>query len=216
MRNDCARTAYGPRNLARVTALNAERETVLLDRDDVDRTLSRIAHEIIEGNPDLETVALVGIHTRGVPLAQRLRRRIADFTGREVALGQLDITFYRDDVHVRGREAPQHAQPLVRDSKLDFPLDGMTCILVDDVLYTGRTIRAAVEALFDYGRPARVQLAVLADRGHRELPIRPDYVGKNFPTHRDERIQVQLVEVDEVDQVVLRSEREDPRGTQGP
>ena len=199
-----------------MSAVNTERETVLLDRDDVERTLSRIAHEIIEGNPDLDTVALVGIHTRGVPLAQRLRRRIAEFTGREVALGQLDITFYRDDVHVRGREAPQHAQPLVRDSKLDFGLDGMTCVLVDDVLYTGRTIRAAVEALFDYGRPARVQLAVLADRGHRELPIRPDYVGKNFPTHRDERIQVQLVEVDEVDQVLLipaaEEEEETPNG----
>jgi pyrimidine operon attenuation protein/uracil phosphoribosyltransferase len=197
-----------------VSAVNTERDTVLLDRDDVERTLSRIAHEIIEGNPDLDRVALVGIHTRGVPLAQRLRRRIAEFTGREVALGQLDITFYRDDVHVRGREAPQHAQPLVRDSKLDFGLDGMTCVLVDDVLYTGRTIRAAVEALFDYGRPARVQLAVLADRGHRELPIRPDYVGKNFPTHRDERIQVQLVEVDEVDQVLLipAAEEEDPNG----
>ena len=186
-----------------MSVTNAEREKILLGREDVERTLSRIAHEIIEGNPELDRLALVGIHTRGVPLAQRLRRRIADFTGREVALGQLDITFYRDDVHVRGGEAPQHAQPLVRDSKLDFPLDGMTCVLVDDVLYTGRTIRAAVEALFDYGRPARVQLAVLADRGHRELPIRPDYVGKNFPTHRDERIQVQLVEVDEVDQVLL-------------
>ena len=187
----------------------------LLDADGLGRTLSRIAHEIIEGNPELDEVALVGIHTRGVPLAQRLRRRIAEFTGREVALGQLDITFYRDDVHVRGREAPQHAQPLVRDSKLDFGLDGMTCVLVDDVLYTGRTIRAAVEALFDYGRPARVQLAVLADRGHRELPIRPDYVGKNFPTHRDERIQVQLVEVDEVDQVLLipaAEEEETPNG----
>jgi pyrimidine operon attenuation protein/uracil phosphoribosyltransferase len=186
-----------------VSVAHTEREKVLLDRDDVERTLSRIAHEIIEGNPELDRVALVGIHTRGVPLATRLRRRIADFTGREVALGQLDITFYRDDVHVRGGEAPQHAQPLVRDSKLDFPLDGMTCVLVDDVLYTGRTIRAAIEALFAYGRPARVQLAVLADRGHRELPIRPDYVGKNFPTHRDERIQVQLVEVDELDQVLL-------------
>jgi pyrimidine operon attenuation protein/uracil phosphoribosyltransferase len=186
-----------------MTVMPSEREKVLLDAEDVERTLSRIAHEIIEGNPELEKVALVGIHTRGVPLAQRLRRRIADFTGREVALGQLDITFYRDDVHVRGGEAPQHPQPLVRDSKLDFPLDGMTCVLVDDVLYTGRTIRAAVEALFAYGRPARVQLAVLADRGHRELPIRPDYVGKNFPTHRDERIQVQLLEVDEVDQVLL-------------
>jgi pyrimidine operon attenuation protein/uracil phosphoribosyltransferase len=199
-----------------VSVAHTEREKILLGREDVERTLSRIAHEIIEGNPELDRVALVGIHTRGVPLAQRLRRRIADFTGREVALGQLDITFYRDDVHVRGGEAPQHAQPLVRATKLDFALDGMTCVLVDDVLYTGRTIRAAVEALFDYGRPARVQLAVLADRGHRELPIRPDYVGKNFPTHRDERIQVQLVEVDEVDQVVLRNEREDPRGNQGP
>jgi pyrimidine operon attenuation protein/uracil phosphoribosyltransferase len=179
------------------------RERVLLDGDGLERTLHRIAHEIIEGNPELDRVALIGIHTRGVPLAQRLRRRIADFTGREVALGQLDITFYRDDVHVRGREAPQHAQPLVRDSKLDFGLDGMTCVLVDDVLYTGRTIRAAVEALFDYGRPARVQLAVLADRGHRELPIRPDYVGKNLPTAREERIQVQLVEIDEVDRVLL-------------
>src|SRR3954467_11886370 len=138
------------------------REKVLLDAEDVERTLSRIAHEIIEGNPELDRVALVGIHTRGVPLAQRLRRRIADFTGREVELGQLDITFYRDDVHVRGGEAPQHPQPPRRDSKLDVALDGMTCVLVDDVLYTGRTIRAAVEALFDYGRPARVQLAVLA------------------------------------------------------
>jgi pyrimidine operon attenuation protein / uracil phosphoribosyltransferase len=192
-----------------VSVAQSEREKVLLDHEDVERTLSRIAHEIIEGNPDLGRLALVGIHTRGVPLAQRLRRRIADFTGHEIALGQLDITFYRDDVHVRGGEAPQHAQPLVRDSKLDFPLDGMTCVLVDDVLYTGRTIRAAVEALFDFGRPARVQLAVLADRGHRELPIRPDYVGKNFPTHRDERIQVQLVEVDEVDRVLLIPAREE-------
>src|SRR5437764_14859514 len=151
--------------------MNTERETVLLDRDDVDRTLSRIAHEIIEGNPDLDTVALVGIHTRGVPLAQRLRRRIADFTGHEVALGQVDITFYRDDVHVRGREAPQHAQPLVRDSKLDFALDEMTYALVDDVLYNGRTIRAAVEALFDYGRTAPLQPPVPADGDHRELPF---------------------------------------------
>src|SRR6059036_1428191 len=193
---------------------DTERETVLLDHEAVERTLSRLAQEIIEGNPEPHKVALVGIHPRGVPLAQRLRRRIADFTGREVVLGQLDITFYRDDVHVRGGEAPQHPQPLVRDSKLDFALDGMTCVLVDDVLYTGRTIRAAVEALFDYGRPARVQLAVLADRGHRELPIRPDYVGKNFPTHRDERIQVQLVELDEIDQVLLipASEEASPNG----
>src|SRR6476619_5049210 len=182
---------------------------VLLDDEAIRRTLSRIAHEIVERNPDLDTVALVGIHTRGVPIAQRLRRLIEDYCATEVAFGTVDITFYRDDVHVRGGEAPQHAQPLVRATKLDFPLEGRTCILVDDVLYTGRTIRAAVEALFDYGRPARVQLAVLVDRGHRELPIRPDYVGKNLPTARDERIQVELVEVDEVDRVVLVSTPEE-------
>ena len=176
---------------------------VVLDADGLERTLTRIAHEIIERNPDLDEVALVGIHRRGVPLAHRLRRLVAERAGIELALGQLDITFYRDDVQVRGGEAPLHAQPVVRSTALDFALEGMTCILVDDVLYTGRTIRAAIEALFDYGRPARVQLAVLADRGHRELPIRPDYVGKNLPTSRDERIQVQLVEVDEVDRVLL-------------
>jgi pyrimidine operon attenuation protein/uracil phosphoribosyltransferase len=176
---------------------------VLLDAEGIERTLSRIAHELIERSDDLEQVALVGIHTRGVPLAQRLRRLVAERTGEELPVGQLDITFYRDDVQVRGGEAPMHAQPLVRSTSLDFALEGMTVVLVDDVLYTGRTIRAAVEALFDYGRPARVQLAVLADRGHRELPIRPDYVGKNLPTSRDERIQVQLLEVDEVDRVLL-------------
>jgi pyrimidine operon attenuation protein/uracil phosphoribosyltransferase len=187
-------------------------DKVLLDAEAIQRSLARIAHEIIEGNPELENVALVGIHTRGVPLAQRLRRLIADFSGEEVRLGTVDITFYRDDVHVRGGEAPLHSQPVVRATKLDFPLEGMTCILVDDVLYTGRTIRAAVEALFDYGRPARVQLACLADRGHRELPIRPDYVGKNLPTARDERVQVQLVEVDEVDRVLLIPSEEESHG----
>src|SRR5919201_4730564 len=155
---------------------------LLLDEVALDRTLSRIAHEIIERNADLAEVALVGIHTRGVPIAQRLRRLVEERTGQELALGQLDITFYRDDVQVRGGEAPLHAQPVVRSTTLDFALEGMTVVLVDDVLYTGRTIRAAVEALFGYGRPDRVQLAVLADRGHRELPIRPDYVGKNLPT----------------------------------
>jgi pyrimidine operon attenuation protein / uracil phosphoribosyltransferase len=178
-------------------------DKVLLDAQAIGRTLSRIAHEIIEGNPELEHVALVGIHTRGVPLAQRLRRLIAERAHEDVHLGSLDITFYRDDVQVRGGEGPLHAQPLVRATTLDFPLEGMTCVLVDDVLYTGRTIRAAIEALFDYGRPARVQLACLIDRGHRELPIRPDYVGKNLPTSRGERIQVQLLEVDEVDRVLL-------------
>jgi len=176
---------------------------VLLDASALSRTLTRIAHEIIEGNPDLDELALVGIQTRGVPLAHRLARLIEERAGDAPALGAVDITFYRDDVTVRGGEAPLAAQPLVRATQLDFPLDGRTVVLVDDVLYTGRTIRAAIEALFDYGRPARVQLAVLVDRGHRELPIRPDYVGKNLPTSRTERIQVQLVEIDEVDRILL-------------
>jgi pyrimidine operon attenuation protein / uracil phosphoribosyltransferase len=182
---------------------------IVLDGEAIARTLSRIAHEIIERNEDLESVALVGIHTRGVPLAQRLRRLIADRAEVELDLGQLDITFHRDDVHVRAGQAPRRRQPVVRDTKLDFELTGRTVILVDDVLYTGRTIRAAIDALLDYGRPARVQLAVLADRGHRELPIRPDYIGKNLPTSRSERVQVQLLEIDELDCVVIEAEPEE-------
>jgi len=184
------------------------RGTLLLDAEAIERTLSRIAHEIIERNPELDRVALVGIHTRGVPLARRLRNLIAERAGGEVALGAIDITFHRDDVHVRAGEPPLHPQPLVRDTQLDFALEGMTCVLVDDVLYTGRTIRAAIDALFDYGRPDKVQLAVLADRGHRELPIRPDYVGKNLPTAHGEHIQVQLLEIDEVDRVLLLKEED--------
>ena len=179
---------------------------VLLDAEQVARTLSRIAHEIIERNDDLESVALVGIHTRGVPLAQRLRRLVEERSGVTLELGQLDITFHRDDVHVRSGSAPRRPQPLVRDTRLEFELEARTVILVDDVLYTGRTIRAAIDALIEYGRPDRVQLAVLADRGHRELPIRPDYVGKNLPTARGDRIQVELNEVDEIDRVVLVAE----------
>jgi pyrimidine operon attenuation protein/uracil phosphoribosyltransferase len=190
-----------------LVAAHAETAKVLLDAEALHRTVSRIAHEIVE-RTDLAETALVGIHTRGVPLAQRVRRLIADYSGVEIALGSVDITFHRDDVVVRGGSAPVHAQPVVRATQLDFPLEGMTCILVDDVLYTGRTVRAAIEALFDYGRPARVQLACLVDRGHRELPIRPDYVGKNLPTSSEERIQVQLVEIDEVDRVLLMSQKE--------
>ncbi len=185
------------------------RGRVVLDQEAIGRTLTRMAHEIIERNEELENVALVGIHSRGVPLAQRLRRLIAERDGVELDLGQLDITFHRDDVAVRDGRSPRRRQPLVRDTKLDFDLEGRTVILVDDVLYTGRTIRAAIDALLDYGRPARVQLAVLADRGHRELPIRPDYVGKNLPTAREQRVQVQLVEVDEIDEVLLLEEREE-------
>ncbi len=182
---------------------------LLLDGEAIDRTLSRIAHELIERNDDLEALALVGIHTRGVPLAARLRSLVAERSGVELDLGTLDITFHRDDLHVRNGGAPLHAQPVVHGTALDFPLAGKTVVLVDDVLYTGRTIRAAIDALLDYGRPARVQLAVLVDRGHRELPIRPDYVGKNLPTARAERVQVQLVEIDEEDAVLLQPAAEE-------
>jgi pyrimidine operon attenuation protein/uracil phosphoribosyltransferase len=184
----------------------------LLDADAMSRTLSRIAHELIERSENLDDVALVGIHTRGVPLAHRLRRLVSERSGVDVAVGAVDITFHRDDVSVRAGGAPLHPQPVVRGTALDFPLEGMTCVLVDDVLYTGRTIRAAIDALLEYGRPARVELAVLVDRGHRELPIRPDYVGKNLPTARSERVHVELVEVDEIDRVLLVATEEGSDG----
>ena len=171
---------------------------VVLDRDDVRRTLVRIAHEIVERNRG-EPIAIVGIHRRGAVLAARVRDLVAELLGEPVPLGDVDISFYRDDIE---RREPREA-PVVHDSHLDFDLSGRTVVLVDDVLYTGRTVRAAIDALFDYGRPARVQLAVLADRGHRELPIRPDYVGKNIPTSRREKVAVRLEEVDDVDEVVL-------------
>ncbi len=176
---------------------------VLLDAAAVGRTLSRIAHELIERNADLAAVALVGIHTRGVPIANRLRALVAERSGVLVDVGTVDITFHRDDVLVRGGGPPLHPQPVVRGTALDFPLEGKTVVLVDDVLFTGRTIRAAIDALLEYGRPARVQLAVLVDRGHRELPIRPDYVGKNIPTSLAERVRVELAETDDGDRVVL-------------
>jgi pyrimidine operon attenuation protein/uracil phosphoribosyltransferase len=185
-------------------------EKVVLDGDDMRRTLVRIAHEIVEkntagatgaGEPG-EGLAIVGIHRRGAILARRLHDLLSDLLEREVPYGDLDISFYRDDL---GRRAEA---PVVHASHLDFPVDGMTVVIVDDVLYTGRTVRAAIEALFDYGRPARVQLAVLADRGHRELPIRPDYVGKNLPTARGERVNVHVAELDGVDEVTISSLQE--------
>ena len=174
-------------------------EKVVLDEDDIRRTLVRIAHEIVEKNSG-EPVALVGIHRRGAHLANRVHQLVCDLLDEEVPLGDIDIAFYRDDLSTRA------ADPAVHASHLPFRLEDYTVVLIDDVLYTGRTARAGIEALFDYGRPARVQLAVLADRGHRELPIRPDYVGKNLPTARDERVQVELVEVDEVDRVLITKE----------
>ena len=155
---------------------------VVLDEDDIRRTLVRIAHEIVEKNPDGD-VALVGIHRRGAHLATRVHRLVSELLESELPAGEIDIAFYRDDLATR--EAPE-----VRSSHLPFRLEDHTVVLVDDVLYTGRTVRAAIDALFDYGRPARVQLAVLADRGHRELPIRPDYVGKNLPTATSETVIV--------------------------
>ena len=168
---------------------------VVLDADDIRRTLVRVAHEIVERNPQ-QPFALVGIHRRGAHLATRLHGLVCDLVERDVPLGDIDIAFYRDDLATR--EAP-----VVGSSHLPFRLEDFTVVLVDDVLYTGRTVRAAIDALFDYGRPARVQLAVLADRGHRELPIRPDYVGKNLPTSRAERVNVRVSEVDGIDEVAI-------------
>jgi pyrimidine operon attenuation protein/uracil phosphoribosyltransferase len=174
-------------------------EKVVLERDEVRRTLQRIAHEIAEKNPDPEGLAIVGIHTRGALLARRLHTLLGELTAVELPIGDVDISFYRDDV---GAKAPA-SQPVVHASHIDFDLTGRTVVLVDDVLFTGRTVRAAIEAVFDYGRPQRVQLAVLCDRGHRELPFRPDYVGKNLPTAREERVNVRLEEADGVDEVTI-------------
>jgi pyrimidine operon attenuation protein/uracil phosphoribosyltransferase len=173
-----------------------EAEKVVLDGDDMSRTLVRIAHEIVEKNPG-RRLAIVGIHRRGAVLGARLHQLVGELTDSDVPLGDLDIAFYRDDVALRA------ASPVVHASHLDFGLEDRTLVIVDDVLYTGRTVRAAIEAIFDYGRPARVQLAVLADRGHRELPIRPDYVGKNLPTAREERVNVRVQELDGVDEVTI-------------
>jgi pyrimidine operon attenuation protein / uracil phosphoribosyltransferase len=174
-------------------------ETVVLEHDDLARTLRRIAHEIAEKNPEPDSLAIVGIHTRGALLARRLHDLLVELTAAETPIGDIDISFYRDDV---GAQSPA-TQPIVHASHIDFDLTGRTVVLVDDVLFTGRTVRAAIDALFDYGRPQRVQLAVLCDRGHRELPIRPDYVGKNLPTSREQRVNVRLSELDGSDEVAI-------------
>ncbi|RYX86211.1 bifunctional pyr operon transcriptional regulator/uracil phosphoribosyltransferase PyrR [bacterium] len=167
----------------------------LLEAGDITRALKRVAHEIIERNRGLENVVLVGIRTRGVPLAQRIAEHLSDIEDVEVPVGTLDIALHRDDFHLRS-SAP-------KTSQIRFDISGKTVVLVDDVLFTGRTIRAALDALNDYGRPRAVQLAVLIDRGHRELPIRADFVGKNTPTSRDERVHVRLDESDGDDEVLL-------------
>ena len=170
---------------------------IVLDRESIRRALVRIAHEIVERNQGTNRLALVGIHTRGVDLSRRLAASIKATEGSTVLCGEIDITLYRDDV---GRS---RAWPEVRGTDIPFGVDDMRVVLVDDVFFTGRTARAALDALVDFGRPQSVQLAVLIDRGHRELPIRPDYVGKNLPTARQEHVDVHLVERDGVDEVVI-------------
>jgi pyrimidine operon attenuation protein/uracil phosphoribosyltransferase len=186
--------------------------TVVLDRDDMRRTLVRIAHEIVEKNPPPEAapagslvdqnrhLAIVGIQRRGAVLARRLHALTSELTEPPVPLGFVDISFYRDDLRLRD---PARATPVVHATQLDFPVDGRTIVIVDDVLYTGRTVRAAIDEIFDFGRPSRVQLAVLVDRGHRELPIRPDYVGKNLPTAQDQRVNVRVEEIDGYEEVTI-------------
>ena len=175
---------------------------LVMDGDRIGKTLTRIAHEIVERNRGVEELALVGIRSRGVPLARRLARSIKEISGHEVPTGALDITLYRDDLmrHAVG------AQPVVKSTDIPFSIDDRRILLVDDVLYTGRTIRAALDALIEFGRPRLIQLVVLVDRGHRELPIKADYVGKNIPTARDESVQVKLHELDGVDEVVVERE----------
>jgi pyrimidine operon attenuation protein/uracil phosphoribosyltransferase len=173
-----------------------------MDADRMERTLVRIAHEILERNRGVDELAFVGVRTRGVPIARRLARAVAGIAGDEVATGALDITLYRDDL-MRQVVGPQ---PVVRRTEIPFSIDDRKILLVDDVLYTGRTVRAALDALIDFGRPKAIQLVVLVDRGHRELPIKADYVGKNIPTSRHQTVQVRLHETDGRDEVVLEEE----------
>ena len=168
----------------------------LLGADDIRRAIARLAHEVVERNSGVESLVLVGLRTRGIPLARRLQHGIEEFEHEAIPLGELDITLYRDDVHQR---APRTLNP----TSIPVDISDKTVILVDDVLYTGRTIRAALDALIDLGRPRAIQLVCLVDRGHRELPIRPDYVGKNVPTSHHEKVAVRLEEIDGVDEVVL-------------
>ena len=169
----------------------------VMDASAIQRALSRIAHEIVERNKGVEGMALVGIRTQGVPLARRLAGRIQEIEGKAPKTGTLDINLYRDDV------ARRSGHPVLRKTEIPFDVDGEVVVLVDDVLFTGRTIRAAMDALADLGRPRQIQLAVLVDRGHRELPIRPDFVGKNVPTAHDEAVDVLLTESSEIDEVLI-------------
>jgi len=178
------------------------KSAVVMDADRIARTLIRIAHEIVERNKGVDDLALIGVRTRGVHIARRLARSLKEITGDDVPTGTLDITLYRDDL-MRHAVGPQ---PVVRRTEIPFSIDDKKILLVDDVLYTGRTTRAALDALIDFGRPKGIQLIVLVDRGHRELPIKADYVGKNLPTNPEESVQVRLQETDGNDEVVLQQE----------
>ncbi len=175
-------------------------QTVLLDQQAIRRALTRIAHEILERNKGTENLVLVGIKTRGVYLANRLSERIEQIEGEKVNKGEVDITLYRDDLSKK----TDNEEPMLRGTNIPVDITNKTVVLVDDVLYTGRTVRAAMDAVMDLGRPSQIQLAVLIDRGHRELPIRPDFVGKNVPTSREEIVSVDLNEVDEKEQVIIQ------------
>jgi pyrimidine operon attenuation protein/uracil phosphoribosyltransferase len=172
--------------------------TLVLDGPSIGRTLTRMAHEILEKNKGAEGIALIGIQTRGVILAQRLQENIKSISKHTVPMGILDINLYRDDL------TKVSEQPVIRKTEISFDLDNMIIVLVDDVLYTGRTVRSALDALVDFGRPKRIELAVLIDRGHRELPIRADFVGKNIPTREDEVVHVHLNESDKIEEVVVK------------
>ena len=174
----------------------------VMDADRMSRALIRIAHEILERNRGISDLALVGIRTRGVPIARRLARALKEINGDDVPTGALDITLYRDDL----MRQPVGPQPVVRHTEIPFSIDDRKILLVDDVLYTGRTIRAALDALIDFGRPRAIQLIVLVDRGHRELPIKADYVGKNLPTSLKQSVQVRLQEIDGTDEIVIEGE----------
>ncbi|WP_046175116.1 bifunctional pyr operon transcriptional regulator/uracil phosphoribosyltransferase PyrR [Domibacillus indicus] len=174
-------------------------KAVVLDQQAIRRALTRIAHEIIERNKGIENCVLIGIKTRGIYIAQRLAERIFQIEGQRVPVGDLDITLYRDDL----TEKNKNREPEVKGSEIPVDLNGKTVILVDDVLYTGRTVRAAMDAIMDIGRPSHIQMAALVDRGHRELPIRADYIGKNIPSAKTERIVVTLEEVDETDRISI-------------
>ncbi|MEN2984286.1 MAG: bifunctional pyr operon transcriptional regulator/uracil phosphoribosyltransferase PyrR [Dictyoglomaceae bacterium] len=175
----------------------------ILDKEGIRRSLKRIAHEIVEKNKGIDNIVLIGIRKRGVPLAYRLQKYLKEIEDKEVPVGSLDITLYRDDLNLRLE------QPEVGKTEINFSIEGKDVILVDDVLYTGRTVRCALDAIVDLGRPKTVQLAVLIDRGHRELPIRADYVGKNVPTSRKELIEVRLEETDGIDEVVIAEWKEE-------